>query len=91
MKYYWKIMRIDGIKITRKQAQWLIDREPLLKSAGHSLELEWRIRHLAEGSLAYCMSPDGTPPAGFVGGTDGGLPSEKKLWQEFLKTLKGDL
>jgi len=84
-------MRIDGRKITRNQAQWLIDREPLLKSAGHSLELEWRLRHLAEGSLAYCMSSDATPPKDFIFGTDGGLPSEKKLWQDFLKTLKGDL
>lgn len=83
-------MRINGIKITRNQAQWLIDREPLLKSAGHSLELEWRIRHLAEGCLRTSMLPE-EDAEDYVSGTDGGSATEKKLWQDFLQTLKGNL
>jgi hypothetical protein len=84
-------MKIDGIMITRQQAQWLIDREPLLQSAGNDTELEWRLRHLAEGCLARCILPDNEKPSDYVNGIGGGSAAEKKLWQEFLKTLKGDL
>ncbi len=82
-----KNMKINGIVITRQQAQWLIDREPLLKSAGHTLELEWRLRHLAEGCLARCMLPDNEIPSDYVSGTGGGSAAEKKLWQDFLKHI----
>ena len=82
-----RIMRVDGRRFTRKQVQWLLDREPMLASAGNNTELEWRLCHLAEGTLEFCLHPEiKNPEMRF--GTDGGLPKEKALWREFLTTLE---
>jgi hypothetical protein len=87
-RYKWRKLKVDGIVFTRQQAQWLIDREPMLVSAGNPTELEWRLEHLADGSLAYGML--GEKRSGMVFGTNGGRPSEKALWQEFIAKLKNE-
>ncbi len=80
-------MRVEGIYLTRKKVQWLLDREPMLEYAKNNTELEFRLRKLAEGCLEFVIHPDIRNPE-FVWGTDGGLPSEKALWKEFLTTLQ---
>jgi hypothetical protein len=82
-------MRVKGRLFNRKQVQWLIDREPLLATAGNSFELRWRIEHLADGTLEDSLDPTLRNPA-MVYGTYGGLPSEKKLWLEFIAMLDRD-
>jgi len=79
-------MRVDGRRFTRKQVQWLLDREPMLASAGNYFELEWRLCHLVDGCLENSLHPEIKNPD-CTCGTDGGLAKEKALWQEFLTTL----